>query len=95
MDELVEKVGENGQGETITITVVSQDGNRISLRTKKTTQFRTLMRCYLAKGSIVPGTIRFLLDGRRLTDDQTPQEVGMEDKGMIDAVAQQIGGNFD
>ena len=36
--------------------------------------------------------IRFLFDGNRLRDNQTPDELEMEDDDVIDAMLFQVGG---
>ena len=37
--------------------------------------------------------VRFLFDGERLRDTQTPKEVGMENGDQIDVVVEQVGGS--
>ena len=40
------------------------------------------------------GRIRFLFDGQRLRENQTPEELDMEDDDAIDAMLHQIGGTL-
>ena len=54
---------------------------------KKKTQLMKLMEAYCARQSLQMDQIRFLFDGNRLRDTQTPDELDMEDDDVIDAVA--------
>lgn len=45
-----------------------------------------IMNAYADKKSYEVNQIRFLYDGRRLTDQMTPEELDMEDGDVIDAV---------
>jgi small ubiquitin-related modifier len=37
-------------------------------------------------------SLRFLYDGHRITENQTPKELEMEEDDVIDVVLEQIGG---
>ena len=37
--------------------------------------------------------VRFLFEGERIREDQTPQDVDMEESDIIDCVIEQLGGN--
>ena len=54
---------------------------------KKKTQLMKLMEAYCARQSLQMEQIRFLFDGNRLRDTQTPDELDMEDDDVIDAAA--------
>jgi hypothetical protein len=73
---------------------------------KKTTQLKNLMRAYCARQSLQMDQIRFLFDGKRIWagsrgpdqdylnyiyETDTPDEVGMEDGDVIDAMLFQTG----
>jgi small ubiquitin-related modifier len=38
--------------------------------------------------------IRFLFDGQQVREDQTPEQLGMEDDDLIDACLPQLGGGW-
>jgi small ubiquitin-related modifier len=84
---------DKGASEHINLKVVSQDGSEVYFKIKKTTQLRKLMDAYCSRQAINPNSIRFLFDGQRVREDQTPKELGMEDNDVIDAVLQQTGGH--
>jgi len=63
-----------------------QDGNIVHFKIKKKTQLRKLMEAYCARQSLQMDQIRFLFDGNRLWDAQTPDELDMEDDDVIDAM---------
>jgi len=50
------------------------------------------MDAYCERQSLNPTSVRFLYEGQRLNQDQTPKELEMEDNDVIDAALQQVGG---
>jgi small ubiquitin-related modifier len=69
-----------------------QDGGIVHFKIKKKTQLKKLMEAYCARQSLQMEQIRFLFDGNRLRDSQTPDELEMEDDDVIDAMLFQVGG---
>ena len=63
-----------------------QDGNIVYFKIKKKTELKKLMEAYCARQSLQMDQIRFLFDGCRLRDTQTPDELDMEDDDVIDAL---------
>ena len=43
----------------------------------------------LQRKSLQPGSVRFLFDGERVREDQSPQELDMEDGDSLDAMMEQ------
>ena len=78
---------------TISLKVVSQDGNEVYFKIKKQTPIEKLMNAYCTRQAIDPNSIRFLFDGQRIQKNQTAKELDMQDDDVIDAVLQQTGGN--
>ena len=68
-----------------------QDGNIVHFKMKKKTQLKKLMEAYCARQSLQMEQIRFLFDGNRLRDSQTPDELEMEDDDVIDAMLFSVG----
>jgi len=64
-----------------------QDGNVVHFKMKKKTALKKLMEAYCARQSLQMDQIRFLLDGNRLGENQTPDELEMQDDDVIDALA--------
>ena len=51
-------------------------------------RFEKIFVAYRAKKSLAEGSVRFAFDGTRLTSDQTPEQMDMEDGDIIEACAQ-------
>lgn len=78
----------------ITLRVVGQDGSEILFRIKTKTPISRLMDAYCQRMAVSRNAIRFLFDGKRVNPEDTPVLLKMEDKDIIDAVLQQVGGDF-
>ena len=68
-----------------------QDGCIIHFKIKKTMQLKNLMEAYCERMSLLMDQIRFLFDGNRLFETDIPDEVGMEDGDVINAILRQVG----
>ncbi|KAL3820439.1 hypothetical protein ACJIZ3_006344 [Penstemon smallii] len=77
----------------ITLKVQNQDGNEVIFRIKRSTQLKKLMHAYCDRHAWDFNSIRFLLDGRRVRDWQTPNELELEDDDQIDAMQDMDGGS--
>jgi len=78
----------------LNMKVKSQDGNEVFFKVKKTTQFSKIFGAYCKKVGADQASVRFLFDGNRVRDDQTPEQLGMENDDIIDAMVQQTGGTM-
>jgi len=83
---------DKGEGNTIQLRVVNQDGNEVVFKIKKQTALRKLIEAYCSRQGLDMNAIRFLYDGNRIQPDQTPKELEMEDNDIIDVVIAQTGG---
>lgn len=81
-----------GSSEQVNIKVRDSEGNEVQFRIKKKTQLKKLMDAYCARMGTSVGTYRFLFDGNRVNDTDTPESLEMEDMDVIDAVLFQQGG---
>ena len=75
----------------INVSVKDQDGNSVDFRVNMRTQLHNLMAEYCVQQSLCMNSIRFLFDGDRFRDTQTPVELEMEDGDVIDAFLAQDG----
>ena len=66
-----------GDTEYIKLKVVGQDSNEIHFRVKMTTQMGKLKKSYSERVGVPVSSLRFLFDGRRINDDETPKQVKM------------------
>ena len=55
--------------------MVGQDSNEIHFRVKMTTQMGKLKKSYSERVGVPVSSLRFLFDGRRINDDETPKQV--------------------
>lgn len=62
---------------------VSQDGNEVFFRIKRSTQLKKLMNAYCDRQSVDMNSIAFLFDGRRLRAEQTPDEVNIQSTCLL------------
>ena len=68
---------------------------------KSTTQLKKLMDAYCERQKVIfiiwqisPTIVRFLFDGERIHDTQTPQGLRMESGDEIDVLVEQVGGHL-
>merc|ERR1711863_143348 len=81
--------------EYIKLKVVGQDSNEIHFRVKQTTQMGKLKKSYSERVGVLVTSLRFLFDGRRINDDETPKALEMEQDDVIEVYQEQTGGTLD
>ena len=81
--------------EYIKLKVVGQDSNEIHFRVKQTTQMGKLKKSYSERVGVPVTSLRFLFDGRRINDDETPKALEMEQDDVIEVYQEQTGGAED
>lgn len=59
---------------------------------KNHTKMTKLMEAYCTREGQDANSVRFLYNGTRVQQEQTPKELEMEDNDVIDAVLHQTGG---
>merc|ERR1712198_206495 len=78
--------------EYIKLKVVGQDSNEIHFRVKMSTQMGNLKKSYSERVGVPIASLRFLFDGRRINDEETPKALEMEDDDVIEVYQEQTGG---
>jgi small ubiquitin-related modifier len=78
---------------TINIKVVSAAGEEVFFKIKRSTKLSKLQGAYASKVGKDVNSIRFLYDGTRINDDDTPASLDMEDNDTIDVMVEQVGGS--
>lgn len=78
----------------IKLKVVSQDNSEVHFKVKMSTQMGKLKKSYSDRQGVPLQSLRFLYDGRRLNDDETPRKLDMEDNDVIEVYQEQTGGEF-
>ncbi|GJJ14168.1 hypothetical protein Clacol_008429 [Clathrus columnatus] len=89
----------------INIKVLSSTGEEVFFKIKKNTKLTKLQGAYANKVGKDVNNIRFLYDGERINEDDTPASLGMiwffshralqDDGDAIDVMVQQVGGSDD
>merc|ERR1712203_1344683 len=79
--------------EYIKLKVVGQDSNEIHFRVKMTTQMGKLKKSYSERVGAPIASLRFLFDGKRINDDETPKSLEMEQDDVIEVYQEQTGGS--
>ena len=82
-----------GQDPHINIKVKAQDGTEIFFKIKRSTQLKKLMDAYCTRQGLSINQCRFIFDGERLKDDDTPEKLEMENGDEIDVMVEQTGGS--
>jgi len=76
----------------INIKVVTGTGEEVFFKIKRNTKLSKLQGAYANKVGKDVNTIRFLYDGNRINEDDTPASLDMEDNDTIDVMVEQVGG---
>ena len=71
---------------------VGQDSNEIHFRVKMWTNMGKLKKSYAERVGVPVSSLRFLFDGRRINDDETPKALEMEQDDVIEVYQEQTGG---
>ncbi|TFK25864.1 small ubiquitin-related modifier [Coprinopsis marcescibilis] len=77
----------------INVKVVSASGEEVFFKIKRSTKLSKLQGAYASKVGKDVSSIRFLYDGSRIQDDDTPSSLDMEDNDTIDVMVEQVGGS--
>ena len=85
-------MAEDDKSEQLNLKVIGQDGQVIQFKIKKSTPFRKLMHAYCDRQKLTQSTIRFVFDGNRIKETDTPKSFDMEDNDAIEVFSQQSGG---
>ena len=80
------------KGEFITLKVVGQDSSEVHFKVKMSTSMRKLKKHYSERQGIPVNSLRFLFDGKRINDDDTPKQLDMENDDVIEVYQEQTGG---
>ncbi|CAF1523618.1 unnamed protein product [Rotaria sordida] len=79
--------------EGIQLRVVGQDHSEVYFKAKMTTSMGKLIKSYAKRQGVAVDSLRFVFDGKRINDDETPELLEMEDNDIIDVYQEQIGGS--
>ena len=77
----------------IKLKVVGQDTNEIHFWVLMSTNMGELKESYAKRVGVPVSSLRFLFDGRRINDDETPKALEMEQDDVIEVYQEQTGGS--
>ncbi|KAI8319394.1 ubiquitin-like protein [Martensiomyces pterosporus] len=83
----------DASAEHINLKVVGPDNSEVLFKIKRKTKLSKLMQAYCSRTGQALGSVRFLVDGQRITGENTPDQLDLEDGDSIDAMMEQIGGS--
>jgi len=89
----VEPKTEDGNA-PINVKVVTSQGEEVFFKIKRNTKLSKLQGAYANKVGKDVSSIRFLYDGSRIQDDDTPASLEMEENDTIDVMVEQVGGSW-
>ncbi|KAF8363313.1 hypothetical protein PRIPAC_90236 [Pristionchus pacificus] len=82
----------DGATDYIKLKVVGQDSNEVHFRVKNGTSMAKLKKSYADRTGVNVTSLRFLFDGRRIQDTDTPKSLEMEEDDTIEVYQEQLGG---
>ncbi|KAG5363670.1 Ubiquitin-like protein SMT3 [Yarrowia sp. B02] len=71
---------------------VTDSSSEIFFKIKKSTQLKKLIDAFCQRQGKQKSSLRFLYDGQRVTDTDTPETLQIEDGDTIEAHQEQLGG---
>ena len=86
---------DEAETEYIKLKVVGQDSNEIHFRVKMTTAMGKLKKSYSERIGSPITSLRFLFDGKRINDEETPKSIEMKQDNLIEVYQKQVGGGID
>jgi small ubiquitin-related modifier len=76
----------------ITIKVRDQAGDVMLFKVKKTTEMKRIFEAYAQRLGLAPKNLKFMLDGERIKESDTPKMLELQDEDQIDVLLEQVGG---
>lgn len=76
----------------IQLRVRNHQGGEVQFKIKKTSGLKKLMEAYCQRVGVRLGEVRFMVDGERVNETDTPEGLGLGDDDLIDVSVEQTGG---
>lgn len=83
---------EQSDEKSIILRVKDQVGEEMIFKVKKETKMSKIFVAYSNRKGIALDQLRFMIDGERIADENTPKTLELEDNDQIDVVLHTIGG---
>ncbi|KAI9860352.1 MAG: hypothetical protein M1824_003127 [Vezdaea acicularis] len=72
---------------------VTDNNNEVFFKIKRTTALKKLMDAFCERQGKNPASVRFLFDGSRITQTDSPETLDMQDGDTLEVHQEQIGGH--
>ncbi|KAJ0333899.1 hypothetical protein COL922a_010271 [Colletotrichum nupharicola] len=76
----------------INVKIVDTTGHTIVFKIKRDTRMQKVMAAFCERQGKDPKSVRFIFDGTRLVEDDTPRILDLEEDDVIEAQQEQIEG---
>jgi len=76
----------------LTLKVRDQSGDEMFFKVKMSTHLSKIFEAYANRRGLSLATLRFMIEGKRLTGEDTPKLLELEEDDQIDVVLEQTGG---
>ncbi|KAF4836704.1 Ubiquitin-like protein SMT3 [Colletotrichum siamense] len=93
-DAAPQGAAETPNNTAINIKIVDTTGHTIVFRIKRDTRMQKVMAAFCERQGKDSKSVRFIFDGTRLVDDDTPRSLDLEEDDVIEAQQEQIGGTM-
>lgn len=77
-------------GDRLTIRVMAPDQSDLQFKLRRTMPFKKLMAAFCSQKKLDPDAVRFMFDGSPVQENQTPEDLEMEDGDVLDAMLMQV-----
>lgn len=84
--------GEAAPAQPITIKVRDQAGDIMFFKVKKSTEMKKIFEAYAQRLGVASKNLKFMLDGERIKETDTPKMLELQDEDQIDVLLEQVGG---
>ncbi|GMM50421.1 SUMO family protein [Starmerella bacillaris] len=83
---------EDNKGEEMLSLKVTDSQTDVAFKVKMKTPLKRVIDAFCKRTGKDRNSLRFIFDGERIHDEDTPASIGMEDGDFIEALNQQTGG---
>ena len=80
--------------QVLTLKVREQTGEEMVFKVKKHTSMKKIMAAFADKKGVSLNHLTFMFDGNRITEEDTPKMLEMEDGDQLEVVLHQTGGDL-
>lgn len=78
--------------DTLQLVIKDQLGEEVFFRVKPQTTMGKMFEAYAKRRGVERSVLRFMLDGKRVLDADTPESLELQDLDQVDCLIEQIGG---